>query len=186
VELQVLNALAITLPNRSALQESARFYRDQQCFRRHHWLRVVHLSDTRDTREFMNAFAPPSPLTAQKLQASLTVNDLPTSLAWYRDVIGFAVNQEHVREGKLRAVSLKAGDVEILIGQDDGAKGFDRVKGAGFSLQLTTTQDIDELAIGIRKRGGTLASEPADMPWGARVFRVRDPDGFTLVISSPR
>jgi len=134
----------------------------------------------------MNAFAPPSPLTAQKLQASLTVNDLPTSLAWYRDVIGFAVNQEHVREGKLRAVSLKAGDVEILIGQDDGAKGFDRVKGAGFSLQLTTTQDIDELAIGIKKRGGTLASEPADMPWGARVFRVRDPDGFTLVISSPR
>ena len=134
----------------------------------------------------MNAFAPPSPLTAQKLQASLTVNDLPTSLAWYRDVIGFAVNQEHVREGKLRAVSLKAGDVEILIGQDDGAKGFDRVKGAGFSLQLTTTQNIDGLADGIKTRGGTLASEPADMPWGARVFRVQDPDGFTLAISSPR
>lgn len=134
----------------------------------------------------MNASAPPSPLIAQKLQASLTVKDLPTSLAWYRDIIGFAVNQEHVREGTLRAVSLKAGDVEILIGQDDGAKGLDRVKGAGFSLQLTTTQDIDALAVGIKKRGVSLASEPADMPWGARVFRVRDPDGFTLAISSPR
>ncbi|HXT48144.1 MAG TPA: VOC family protein [Gemmatimonadaceae bacterium] len=134
----------------------------------------------------MNASVAAAPLTAQKLQASLTVNDLPTSLAWYRDVIGFTVNQEHVREGKLRAVSLKAGDVEILIGQDDGAKGFDRVKGAGFSLQLTTTQNIDGLANDIKKRGGTLATEPADMPWGARVFRVRDPDGFTLAFSSPR
>lgn len=128
----------------------------------------------------------PSPLTAQKLQASLTVKDLPRSLAWYRDILGFTIKEEHVRDGTLRAVSLKAGDVEILIGQDDGAKGFDRVKGEGFSLQITTTQNIDELADGVRKRGGTLAMEPEDMPWGARVFRVHDPDGFKLVFSSPR
>jgi hypothetical protein len=30
-----------------------------------------------------------------------------------------------------------------------------------------------------------LESEPADA-WGARVFRLRDPDGFKLVISSER
>jgi uncharacterized glyoxalase superfamily protein PhnB len=34
--------------------------------------------------------------------------------------------------------------------------------------------------------GGTLASEPTDMPWGQRVFRVKDPDGFVLVIASER
>ena len=28
-------------------------------------------------------------------------------------------------------------------------------------------------------------SEPEDMPWGARVFRVRDPDGFQWVIARP-
>jgi uncharacterized glyoxalase superfamily protein PhnB len=28
-----------------------------------------------------------------------------------------------------------------------------------------------------------LQSEPADMPWGARIFRLVDPDGFKLVIS---
>ena len=76
--------------------------------------------------------------------------------------------------------------MRILINQDDGAKGRDRVKGAGFSLQFITVQDIDDLAAEIRARGGTLDSEPADMPWGARVFRMLDPDGFKLTISSPR
>ena len=122
--------------------------------------------------------------SARNLQASLTVKDLETSLAWYRDVVGFAVDQKHERAGKLMAVSLKAGDVRILINQDDGAKGLDRVKGEGFSLQFTTDQNVDEIASRIKSHGGKLETEPADMPWGPRVFRVHDPDGFKLVISS--
>lgn len=130
--------------------------------------------------------AQPESFRARSLAASLTVNDLQKSLDWYTDVLGFTVDQRHEREGTLRAVSLKAGSVRILLGQDDGKKGWDRVKGEGFSLQFTTAQDVDALAEGIRSRGGTLASEPADMPWGARVFRVKDPDGFTLVFASER
>ena len=130
--------------------------------------------------------AQPQSFQARTLRASLTVKDLHKSLAWYQDVVGFAVDQKHEREGKLMAVSLQAGDVRLLIGQDDGAKGWDRVKGEGFSLQLTTDQNIDEIANRIKKLGGTLDSEPTDMPWGARVFRLRDPDGFKLVISSER
>ena len=118
------------------------------------------------------------------LSASLTVRDLGRSLAWYRDVLGFAVEREHERGGKLVAVSLRAGEVRVLLGQDDGARGVDRVRGEGFSLMITTAQDVDELARGIVERGGTLASEPADTPWGARVFRVQDPDGFRFAISS--
>jgi uncharacterized glyoxalase superfamily protein PhnB len=128
--------------------------------------------------------AQPESLRGRSLWASLTVNDLRKSLAWYRDVVGFTVHQEYEREGKLMAVALKAGDVRILLGQDDGAKGWDRRKGEGFSLQLMTTQDVDEIAKRIKERGGTLESEPADMPWGARVFRVQDPDGFNLAIST--
>jgi len=123
-------------------------------------------------------------LQARTLSASLTVKDLEGSLAWYRDVVGFTVDRKHEREGKLRAVSLRAGDVRILIGQDDGAKGWDRVKGEGFSLQITTNQNVDELAKRIKDLGGTLDLEPRDMPWGARIFRLKDPDGFKLTISS--
>jgi len=129
--------------------------------------------------------AQPESFRGRELSASLTVNDLEKSLAWYRDVMGFTVHQRYEREGKLRAVSLKAGTVRVLIGQDDGAKGSGRVKGQGFSLQITTAQNVDDVAKRIKEAGGILESEPADA-WGARVFRVRDPDGFTFVISSER
>jgi uncharacterized glyoxalase superfamily protein PhnB len=134
----------------------------------------------------MHQRAQPETLRARSLSASLTVKDVRRSLAWYRDVVGFIVDQEHERGGTLQAVSLRAGDVRILIAQDDGAKGFDRVKGEGFSLMLNTAQNVDDIARRITERGGTLDSQPADMPWGARVFRVRDPDGFKLVIASER
>ncbi len=128
--------------------------------------------------------AEPESFRARTLSASLTVKDLQKSLAWYHDVVGFTVDRTYEREGKLTAVALKAGDVRILIGQDDGARGWDRVKGEGFSLQFTTNQNVDEIANRIKKVGGSLESEPADMPWGARIFRLKDPDGFKLTISS--
>ena len=118
------------------------------------------------------------------LQASLTVNDLEKSTAWYRDVLGFAVDQRHEREGKLVAASLQAGSVRILLAQDNGAKGFDRVKGVGFSLQIKTDENIDTVAERVKANGGTLEGEPMDAPWGARFFRLRDPDGFLFTISS--
>jgi uncharacterized glyoxalase superfamily protein PhnB len=129
---------------------------------------------------------PNEQLDGTALMASLTAADIQKSLAWYRDVFGFSVNREFAREGKLMAVSLRAGTVGILLTQDDGAKGRDRPKGEGFSLQITTTQDIDALAEGIKARGGTLVSEPEDTRFGARVFRLQDPDGFRFTISSAR
>lgn len=117
------------------------------------------------------------------MTASLTVGDLRKSVAWYRDALGFTVDREIERGGQLRAVAIKAGAVRILLNQDDGAKG-QRVKGEGFSLQLITAQSVDEFAQRIKDLGGSLDAEPADMPWGPRVFRVRDPDGFKFAISS--
>jgi len=125
-------------------------------------------------------------LEGRGLAASLTVKDLAASERWYTDILGFGIRERHEREGRLVAVSLKAGDVEILLAQDNGAKGWDRAKGEGFSLRITTNQNIDELAQRIKSKGGTLETEPVDMPWGARVFRLRDPDGFMFAITSER
>jgi uncharacterized glyoxalase superfamily protein PhnB len=128
--------------------------------------------------------AEPESFRAKELSASLTVNDLEKSLAWYTDVLGFTIDKKHEREGNLVAVSLKAGTVRILLGRDDGKKGMDRKKGEGMSLQITTSQDVDAIANRIKAAGGTLATEPMDMPWGARAFRVEDPNGFKFVFSS--
>src|SRR5690349_6644262 len=124
------------------------------------------------------------PFRAHALAASLTVRDVAVSTAWYRDVVGFAVDRQHEREGVLRAVSMQAGAVRIPLGLDDGTKGFDRVKGEGFSLMLTTDLDVDAVAARIKAHGGRLDSEPADTPWGLRAFRVSDPDGFRLTIAA--
>lgn len=134
----------------------------------------------------MTERADPETFRARSLAVSLTVKDLGASLTWYRDVVGFVVENEYEREGEVRAVALRAGDVRFLLNQDDGAKGWDRVKGEGFSMNLSTAQDVDALAQRIKDRGGRLATEPADMPWGVRAFRVVDPDGFKLAISSER
>ena len=123
-------------------------------------------------------------LVGRALSASLTVKDIQASLNWYRDVVGFTIARNFEREGKLFAVSLNAGDVRILLTQDDGAKGLDRVKGEGFSLMITTDQNVDELANQIKQLGGKLESEPETSRYGMRAFRLRDPDGFRLTISS--
>ena len=124
-------------------------------------------------------------LDATDLGASLTVAALGSSLAWYRDVLGFTVTRTFDRDGKMFAASLRAGAVAILLTQDDGARGANRVKGDGMSLQITTAQNIDELAARVREHGATIESGPADV-MGARMFRLRDPDGFKFVFSSPR
>lgn len=122
---------------------------------------------------------------ADELAAALTVTDLAASDRWYREVLGFTLDRRHEREGKLVAISLRAGQVRLLLAQDDGAAGAERAKGVGFSLQLTTRQDIDSLAARIGSAGGVLEGPPLTMPWGVRVFRLRDPDGFQFTISSP-
>ena len=126
----------------------------------------------------------PETLRLQSLMPALTVNDLPASLAWYRDVLGFIVAEEYQRDGRLMGARIKAGAVDFLLAQDDFAKGRDRKKGVGLRFFGVTTQDIDQLAAAVRERGGQLTQEPTDQPWGARDFAVVDLDGFTISIST--
>ena len=129
--------------------------------------------------------AEPETFRARSLSASLAVKDIQKSLAWYRDKVGFSVDRKFERAGRLTAVMLKAGDMRILIRQDDEGTGWDKVKGAGFSLQFTTAQDIELLAQAIKQRGGVVKLESADAT-GGRELRLRDPDGFTLVITAAK
>ena len=126
----------------------------------------------------------PETLRLRGLMPALVVNDLETSLAWYRDVLGFIVTKEIRREDRLVAAHLAAGSIVLLLGQDDFAKGRDRAKGVALRLHCVTGQDIDQLAAAVQERGGKLAHEPRDQPWGARDFAVVDPDGFQISIST--
>ena len=125
-------------------------------------------------------------LALQSASPSFTVNDLDRSLGWYRDVLGFAVEETWKNDaGKVVGVSLKAGGVSFMIGQDDWKKGRDRTKGEGFRLYCETRKNVDDLAKRIEAKGGRLDSGPTDQPWGSREVSLTDPDGFKITISRP-
>lgn len=124
----------------------------------------------------------PETLRLRSLAVSLTVNDLARSIAWYRDVLRFTVGERWESGGALRGVQLKAGSCEVMLNQDDFAKGRDRSKGEGLRMWLSTAQNIDALAAAITARGGRLDHAPQDMPWGERAFAITDPDGYKLTV----
>jgi uncharacterized glyoxalase superfamily protein PhnB len=128
----------------------------------------------------------PETLRLRAISPSFTVADLPRSIAFYRDVLGFVVGDEWRENGALNGCEIRAGSILFMLTQDDFAKGRDRAKGVGTRLYCSTAQDIDRLASQIRARGGALDQEPADMPWGQRVFMITDPDGFKLTIAQER
>ncbi|MDT8342560.1 MAG: VOC family protein [Longimicrobiales bacterium] len=127
----------------------------------------------------------PETLRLRGIAPSLTVDDLAASLRWYCDVLGFHRKQLWEDDGRTLGAELVAGSQSLLLSQDDGARGRDRVKGVGMRLYLETTQNVDDLAERVRAAGGTLETEPEDRPWGARTFDLVDPDGFLLTVSSP-
>lgn len=126
----------------------------------------------------------PETLRLRRVTPSFTVADIGESLKFYRDLLGFVVDEIWEHEGRRVGAALVAGSVTLLLSEDDGAKGADRTKGDGLRLHLSTVQDVDHLAATVEARGGTLHEGPTDMPWGARAFTVVDPDGFKLTIAA--
>lgn len=126
----------------------------------------------------------PESLRLQLIAPSLTVGDLDKSMAWYCDVLGFTISEKWEHDGVVRGADLVAGSAHLMIGQDDWAKGRDRSKGEGMRLYLSIDGDIDALAARIESHGVELDTQPEDMPWGARLFSLTDPDGFKLTFSA--
>ncbi len=126
-------------------------------------------------------------INATTLGGSLTCKDLEASIRFYRDAIGFAVAQTYENNGKVAAAVVAAGNCQLVLNQDDGKLGWDRIKGQGFYLQINVgaLADVDATAARIKAAGGTLIDEPADRPWGVRMFQFRDLDGFKLGVSTP-
>ena len=126
-------------------------------------------------------------LNATTLGCSITCKDVVASIRFYTEVLGFSTGMTFERGGKTAGAIIQAGDIRIVLNQDDGALGWDRIKGQGFYLQINVASpaDVDAAAERIKAAGGHLLNEPEDRPWGARMFQFRDLDGFKLGVSTP-
>lgn len=123
-------------------------------------------------------------LDAVSLAPGITATDLQRSLRFYTEGLGFEVANKHEVDGVLRFATLKAGNANLGIGQDDFAKGRDRTKGVGLRMWVTTEQDIAALAARVTAAGIALDDGPAALPWGPMAFAVTDPDGFKITIAN--
>ena len=128
----------------------------------------------------------PETLRLRSVQVGFTVNDIQKSVDWYTKILGFVMKEPWMRDGKMMGAEVCAGSVSLYLGQDDFAKGRDRVKGQGVRLYCETAQDLDQVARDIESRGGTLDHPPQTQPWGTRDFGITDPDGFKITVSSAR
>ena len=126
-------------------------------------------------------------LNATNLGCSLTCKDVEASIRFYRDAVGFTVAMTFEQDGKVAGAVVTAGDIRIVLNQGDGKLGWDRIKGQGFYLQINVAApaDVDAAAARIKAAGSSLLNEPADRPWGARMFQFLDLDGFKLGVSTP-
>src|SRR2546430_17141064 len=76
----------------------------------------------------------PESLRLRSVAASFTVNDLPKSIAWYRDVLGFTLGERWEEAGQLRGIQLEAGGGGIMVNQDGFSKGRGPRKGGGCAV----------------------------------------------------
>lgn len=106
----------------------------------------------------------------------ITVPDLPESVAFYRDLLGFRETYRFPPAGEPEFVTLKLGTSELGLGA--GEVGDPAV---GFAL-CVYADDCDRAVATLRAAGTPIVEEPADMPWGERMARVTDPAGNELVI----
>ncbi len=117
------------------------------------------------------------------------VGDLDASIAFDERARGFRVaRHEH------EYASLRRGDAELglaaisEIPAQGAGPGFSRERlardrGAGVEIVLEV-EDLGAAVEAVERAGFGLVEPPRDRPWGLRDFRVADPDGYYLRVTT--
>ncbi len=115
------------------------------------------------------------------LRLELFVLDLSESVAFYRDVLGFTVGNEQPDY-----VDVHLGDVTFGLGPQQGLPAGHHFSPAalaqqkGTGVEIVIEDDIESFYERVVASGYPVASGLKKRPWGARDFRVIDPDGYYL------
>lgn len=104
-------------------------------------------------------------------------SDFDASLAFYRDILGWAVTDDWGGSGSTRGATLSGGGIKVVVAERpvDTRSRINPTQGARFNVHLDI-HDIDARFRAIPK-GDHIVIEPEPTHWGTRWFVVRDPDG---------
>ena len=102
--------------------------------------------------------------------------DFDKSLAFYRDVLGWAVVTTWGDEGEGRGAVLSGGGIKVVIAEQHGATSPDMARTAR-ARTCTSTSTTSTSRFKLLPKGDHVVVEPEETHWGTRWFVVRDPDG---------
>ncbi len=133
-------------------------------------------------------------MTFSKLIPELAVRNIETSLAFYRDVLGFSVEYQRPEEA-FALVSFEGAQLmldQIGIGRTFGENLNAQPLGAGLNLQIFVTEDQLKLMLHALEKTRRDLYVPLEEKWyrknehelGNRQFVVADPDGYLLRFAS--
>ena len=117
------------------------------------------------------------------------VEDMPTMIRFYRDVLGFAIREE---ENASNVYLEKDGTLFLLFRRSD----FERMTGRRFgyaggvnghyeiALSVENYAAVDAAFREVVSKGAEPIMEPTTEPWGQRTCYVADPEGNLVEIGS--
>jgi glyoxylase I family protein len=120
----------------------------------------------------------------------IQVFDMPTSLAFYRDVMGFEVISDAPEDGRCDWVWLKSAESELMLNTayeaDDRPPAPDptRVAAHADTTLYFGCEDVDAAQAALRARG-VATREPFVTAYGMKQLYLQDPDGYEICLQQP-
>ena len=126
--------------------------------------------------------------TTQRIIPMLAYDDAPAALTFLRDAFGF---EERFRmamdDGRIGHAEIGYQD-NIVCSLRHGAKQSmaPPVELSGVHSQvLCRVDNVDAHYETARAAGATIVAQPADQPYGERMYRAMDPEGHRWIFASP-
>lgn len=119
----------------------------------------------------------------------LFVNDMPTMVRFYRDVLGFEIKEDENAEN---VYLIKDGTLFMLYERSNFEKmtgrKYEYIKGFNghfeLALYVEHFEDVDLRYHELIEKGAASVLEPTTEPWGQRTCYIADPEGNLIEIGS--
>ena len=110
----------------------------------------------------------------QRLQAAIGVRDVPASIAFYADALGFDVRAEMGEPAEFALLGRDAVTLSLVKAVQPAI--------ADFACCYLYVSDVEAVLRDCERTGAPIVQPLTRHPWGNRDFVVRDPDGHRIAI----
>jgi lactoylglutathione lyase len=117
------------------------------------------------------------------LRVELFPRDIDAFVSFYVGVLRFSLVRDDRPDGGTY-VALQRGDVRIgAVAAWEETDGSRRLPPHGIEIVLET-DDLEHERAAVRRAGWELAEDVVERPWGLRDFRLLDPDGHYIRVTT--